>query len=233
LGVTSSRWPTFGRDVAQAAWRPSADAANTRLGRFVRATGERDLESLQLHAEADPAWFWGAAADDLALAWQRPPTATLDLSGGPEWSRWWTGGAFNYSHAAVAPRATATPNGPALTWEGEDGTVRRFTNAELEAEVQRAAAMIARLGVGKGDRVGIFLPLLPETVIAVLALGRLRAIYVPIFSGYAAPAVASRLNDCQARLLITADGTLRRGNRVDMKRLPTPPLRRRRRSSTR
>ena len=65
-------WPTFGREVADAAWRPAPNAADaTRLGRFIRAAGEPDLESLQRHAERDPAWFWGAAADDLALDWQR------------------------------------------------------------------------------------------------------------------------------------------------------------------
>ena len=73
--------------------------------------------------------------------------------------------------------------------------------------------MFARLGVGEGDRVGIFLPLLPETVISVLAIGKLKAIYIPIFSGYAAPAVASRLDDAGATLLVTADGTYRRGGK--------------------
>ena len=214
----SDRWPTFGRDVADAAWRPAANATDaTRLGRFIRATREPDLESLQRHAERDPAWFWGAAADDLALDWQRRPTRTLDTSGGVEWSRWWSGGAFNYASAAIDGRATRKPTGAALTWEGEDGTVRRFTNAELKSDVDRAAAMFARLGVREGDRVGIFLPLLPETVITVLALGKLKAIYIPIFSGYAAPAVASRLNDGGATLLVTADGTLRRGNKVNLK----------------
>ncbi len=111
------------------------------------------------------------------------------------------------------------PDGAALTWEGEDGTVRRYTNAELRSEVDRAARMFARLGVGEGDRVGIFLPLLPETVISVLALGKLRAIYIPIFSGYAAPAVASRLDDAGATLLVTADGTLRRGAKVALKEI--------------
>jgi len=214
----SDDWPIFGRDVPDAAWRPAPDAATaTRLGRFIRGAGEASLDALQRHAERDPAWFWGAAADDLALPWQRRPTQVLDLSRGVEWARWWTGGAFNYAAAAVDPRATAAPNGRALTWEGEDGTVRRFTNAELKVEVDRAAAMFARLGVTEGDRVGIFLPLLPETVISVLALGKLKAIYIPIFSGYAAPAVASRLNDAGASLLVTCDGTLRRGSTVDMK----------------
>ena len=211
-------WPRFGRDVPAAAWRSTPGVAGqNRLGRFLRYTGERDLESLQAHAELDPAWFWGAAADDLGLAWQRRPAQVLDSSGGVEWSRWWNGGAFNYAAAAVDPRAAARPDAPALSWEGEDGDVRRFTNAELKAEVDRAASMLARLGVGPGDRVGIYMPLLPETVFAVLALGKLRAIYTPIFSGYAAPAVASRLNDCTARLLITADGALRRGQAVNLK----------------
>ena len=211
-------WPIFGRDVPDTAWRPAPDAGtSTRLGRFIRAAGEPDIDALQRRAERDPAWFWGAAAEDLQLGWQRKPSGVLDLTGGPEWSRWWSGGAFNYASAATDPRATASPHGAAVTWEGEDGTVRRLTNAQLKDEVDRAAAMLANLGVGEDDRVGIFMPLLPETVISVLALGKLRAIYVPIFSGYAAPAVASRLNDAGARLLITADGTLRRGARVPMK----------------
>ena len=215
-----SDWPIFGRDVSDAAWRPAADAATTtRLGRFIRGTGEPDLESLQRHAERDPAWFWGAAIDDLDFEWQRKPSRVLDLSSGVEWSRWWTGGAFNYASAAVDPRASTNPDGPALTWEGEDGDVRRLTNAELRDEVNRAAAMFARLGVAEGDRVGIFLPLLPETVISVLAIGKLKAIYIPIFSGYAAPAVASRLDDAGATLLVTADGTYRRGNKVPMKQI--------------
>jgi acetyl-CoA synthetase len=217
-GVTQSDWPIFGRDVPDAAWRPASDAATaTRIGRFIRAAGERDLEALQRHAERDPAWFWGAAAEDLGLAWQRKPSGVLDTSRGVEWSRWWSGGAFNYASAAIDPRAATEPNGPALTWEGEDGSVRRVTNAGLKDEVDRAAAMIASLGVSEGDRVGIFMPLLPETVISVLALGKLRAIYIPIFSGYAAPAVTSRLNDAGAKVLITADGTLRRSTQVPMK----------------
>jgi acetyl-CoA synthetase len=209
-----SNSPIFGRHVPDAVWRPAADATTTRLGRFLRAVGELDLEALQQHATQDPAWFWAAAADDLGLAWQRRPSVVLDVSRGVEWSRWWTGGAFNYAAAAVDPRAAADPDGVCLRWEGEDGATRVLTNAELKTEVERAARMLAGLGVGAGDRVGIFMPLLPETVIAVLALGRLRAIYTPIFSGYAAPAVASRLEDCAARLLITADGTLRRGQAV-------------------
>src|SRR4051812_45752335 len=215
----SDEWPLFARDVPDAAWRPTAsDQAESRLARFLRASGDPDLTTLQRHAAADPAWFWGAAADDIGLRWQRRPREVLDLSRGVEWARWWTGGAFNYAAAAVDPRADAPPGGPAVAWEGEDGEIRRLTNAELKAQVDRAAGMLASLGVNPGDRVGIFLPLLPETVIAVLALGRMGAIYTPIFSGYAGPAAASRFADCGAKLLITADGFLRRGAVVRLKR---------------
>jgi acetyl-CoA synthetase len=216
--VTRSRWPTFGRDVPDAVWRPSPELLSTsRLASFLRDTRASSLEALQSHAEADPAWFWGHAVADLGLDWQRPFSQVLDASRGPEWVRWWGGGAFNYAAAAVDPRAERDPDGMALIWEGEDGAVRRLTNTELKEEVDRAAAMLAKLGVGTGDRVGIFLPLLVETAVAVLALGRLTAIYSPIFSGYGAPAVASRLRDCGASVLITADGVRRRGSSVALK----------------
>lgn len=216
--VSGDGWPLFGRDVPDAAWRPSPELLNeSRLATFLRRTRERDLESLQRRASSDPAWFWGEAVDDLDLAWQRDPTQVLDASGGIEWARWWSGGAFNYAAAAVDPRVARDPDGLALTWEGEDGGVRTLTNAALKDSVDRGAGMFRRLGVGAGDRVGIYLPLLVETVVAVLALGRVGAIYTPIFSGYAAPAVASRLRDCGAVALITADGFLRRGSRVPLK----------------
>src|SRR3954447_7339335 len=216
--VARADWPTFGRDVPDAAWRPGPEQlTHSRLSGFLRATALADLEALQRRAESDPAWFWGAAADDIGIAWQRRPTSVLDTSRGIEWSRWWTGGAFNYAAAAIDARADRDPAGEAVAWEGEDGEVRRLTNAELRTQVERAAAAFMALGVGQGDRVGIYLPMLIETVVAVLALGLIRAIYTPIFSGYGAAAVASRLRDCEASLLVTADGFRRRGSIVPLK----------------
>ena len=211
-------WPTFGRDVPDAAWRPSRDdLGDSRLARFVHAARMPDLETLQRRAEADPAWFWGAAADDLGIAWQRPPSAVLDATEGPEWTRWWIGGGFNYAEAATGPRARRDPDAPALAWEGEDGETLSFTASQLHEAVHRAARAFQALGVREGDRVGVLLPMLSETVITVLALGLLRAIYTPIFSGYGPAAVASRLADAGAKLLVTADGFLRRGEPVALK----------------
>ena len=212
------RPPIFGRDVADVAWRPGPELlADSRLARFVRATGMSDVAALHARAVDDPGWFWGAAADDMELAWQRRPTAVMDASRGPEWTRWWTGGAFNYAEASTAPRAARDPSGEAIAWEGEDGEFRRLTNAALLDYVVVAARMFQAAGVRSGDRVGIFLPMLVETVIATLALGRIDAIFTPIFSGYGAPAVAARLRDCEASVLVTADGFFRRGAVVPMK----------------
>src|SRR5206468_12363390 len=113
--------------------------------------------------------------------------------------------------------AERTPDRAAVVWENEDGAVRRVTYAELQAMANRLANGLRELGVAKGDRVGIFMPMAPETVAATLACAKLGAIYLPIFSGYAADAVATRLQDAEAKVLITADGTTRRGKLVPMK----------------
>jgi acetyl-CoA synthetase len=214
----------FARSGSDAPWQPSAaDLADSRLARFVRAAGAGgtaggdDLEALQARAAADPGWFWGAAADDLELHWQRRPTSVLDLAGGAARARWWIGGAFNHAVAATEPWAARQPDDAALAWEGEDGDVRRLTWAELDREVRVAARRLAAVGVGEGTKVGILLPMLVETAVAVLALGRLRAIFTPIFSGYAAPAIAARLVAFEASHLITVDGFLRRGAVVALK----------------
>ncbi len=215
----------FGRDVPDAAWRPSPELLReSRAAGLLRALDAPDLEILQSRAMADPSWFWGAAVDDLGLSWQRRPRQPLDLTDGIAWARWWSGGAFNHAAASVDVWAESDPDGEALAWEGEDGAVRRLTRVALRDEVDRAAAMLARHGVHEGTRVGIFLPMLPETVIAVLALGKLRAIFTPIFSGYGAHAVATRLNAFEATHLLTADAFLRRGQVIPLKEVADAAL---------
>ncbi len=215
----------FGRDVPDAPWRPSPELlAESRAARLLRGLDMPDLETLQARAVHDPGWFWAAAVADLGLSWQRPPGRALDMSDGIEWARWWPGAAFNHATASVDPWAEARPGDEALAWEGEDGAIRRLTRAELRDAVDRAAAMLARNGVGEGTRVGIFLPMLPETVVAVLALGKLRAVFTPIFSGYAAHAVAARLAAFEATHLITADAFLRRGRLVALKEVADAAL---------
>jgi len=205
--------PVFGRDAPDVAWRPGPEQLDSsRLAAFLRRVG-LPLEDLQARAEHDPAWFWAAALDDLALPWQRGPSRILDTSRGWAWATWWAGGLLNHA-AAVLAASAASPE--AVVWEGEDGEVRTFTGGDLRAAVEAAARGLAGVGIGEGTRVGVFLPMLPETVVTVLALGLLRAIFTPIFSGYAAPAVATRLRAFEATHLVTADGFRRRGKGVPM-----------------
>jgi acetyl-CoA synthetase len=180
--------------------------------------GVGSVGDLVQRAAGDVAWFWDAVVKDLELEWFQPYTQVVDLSAGIEWPRWFIGGKYNYVHDALDKQALRLrPDAPAVIWEGEDGEVRTLTYAELYAEVNRAANALKSLGVGKGDRVGIFMPMLPETVVSTLAVSRIGAIFIPIFSGYGGSAVASRLNDCGATLLITADGFYRAGKVVPMK----------------
>ncbi|MCA1599918.1 MAG: AMP-binding protein, partial [Chloroflexi bacterium] len=171
-------------------------------------------------ANADPARFWDAAVRDLDLQFYQPYTRTLDLSRGLPWARWFAGGRYNYAHDAVDKWVDGpSKDKAAVVWEGEEGATRTLTYAALQEQCNRIANALRDCGVGKGDRVAVYLPMLSETVVAQLAIAKLGAVFVPVFSGYGAPSVAARLTDCDASVLITADGAYRRGKPVDMKRV--------------
>jgi len=196
------------------AWRPTERyLARSRLRRFAEEYGHGDFASLYRWSVEDLDGFWRAVDRDLGLVWRSPYERVLDSSRGIPWTTWWIGGRMNY----VATALRHDPSRTALVFEGEDGTNRRLTYGELAGEVRRFAAGLRALGVRLGDRVGIFLPMIPECAIATLAVSAIGAVYTPIFSGYAAEAIAGRLRDCEASVLITADGFHRRGQVVQMK----------------
>jgi acetyl-CoA synthetase len=204
--------------TGQVAWRPTeAHWSRSRLRRFMAAHGIETLEELQQRSVADIAWYWEAVVRDLDLEFFTPYNQLLDLSRGLPWPRWFVGGRYNYVHNAVDRQASGAPaSRVAIVWEGEDGAVRRLTYGELAEATSQLAWGLQQLGIGPGDRVGIFLPMVPEVAIATLACGKLGAVFIPIFSGYAATAVATRLRDCGAKALIAADGFYRRGTVVPM-----------------
>jgi len=201
------------------AWRPDrATLDRSRLRRLIETTGSGSYDGLIARVAEDPGWYWRQAIADLDLAWHRPWTEIWDLSSGKEWPKWFPDAGFNYIESAL----DRYEDGPlwhrtALIWEGDDEEVRTLTFAELNVLTNKVANALRDLGVSKGDRVAIFLPMLPETVAATLACGKIGAIYVPLFSGYGVEAICSRLDDCNAKVLITADGFDRRGKRVSMK----------------
>lgn len=208
----------YAHDSAAAVWRPSDEyIQRSRLRRFMQQQGISDYGELMRRSASDVSWFWDAVVKDLDIQFYQPYTQVVDTSKGIQWPRWFVGAQYNYVHDALDKRAAETPDQPAIIYEAEEGEVRTFSYAQLLAEVNKLANGLRELGVGKGDRVGIFMPLCPETAIATLACGKIGAIYIPIFSGYAPTAVASRLQDGGAKVLITADGFYRRGKVINMK----------------
>ncbi len=171
--------------------------------------------SLQEAAAADPVQFWSKQSE--ALDWITPWKTALEWE--PPRARWFQGGTLNASVNCVdrhihGPRR----NKAALIWEGEPGDRRTFTYWDLYREVNLAANMLKKLGVGRGDRVAIYLPMIPEAVIAMLACARIGAIHTVVFGGFSPESLRDRINDCGCKLLITADGGSRRGQMVPLKR---------------
>lgn len=206
--------------MSEIVWRPSsALLEESNVARFAAAEGIADFATLRDRSIAEPEWFWDAVVRFLGLVFTEPYTQVVDLSDGAPWARWFTGGKLNLASSCVDRWAddAAKADRPAVVWEGEEGTTRTLSWRELRALTDGIASGLAARGVGVGDAVGIFLPMVPETVATLLAVAKLGAMFLPIFSGYAPDAVAIRLADAKAVALVTADGFTRRARVVPMK----------------
>ena len=206
-------------EIEPVVWTPTSDVIErSRLMRLMRPLGISTYDELLSRSVADPGWFWDAAVKDLGVEFYRPYEQVVDSSDGLAWTKWWRGGELNVVHSCLDRYAgTPTDAKTGLIWEGENGEVRTRTYEELRTEVDDLAGGMRRLGVEVGDRVGVFMPMIPEVAVAVLACAKVGAVLVPVFSGYGVEALAARLRDCEAKLLICADGFSRRGSIVDMK----------------
>lgn len=207
-------------DSRQVVWTPSSEyAEESNLRRFMDAHNISDYEELLDRAKANFVWFWDAFIEFAGLEFYQPYKKTVDLSRGIPWATWFLGGKINLVHNFLDKWAEnpATADRQALIWEGEDGATRRLTFATLYGEVNRVANVLKDLGVVKGDRVAIYMPVLAETVIALYAIYKIGAIAVPLFSGFGPEAVALRLNDVEAKVVVTADEFLRGGRKIPLK----------------
>ncbi len=171
----------------------------------------------ELHENTLTPEFWEEVASE--LEWFSPWSKTIDDSN-PPFYRWFLDGKLNMSYLCLDRHvSTWRRNKVALIWEGENYEVRKLTYLDLYKEVNRFAKLLRdRFGIRKGDRVGIYMPMVPELVVSMLALSRIGAIFTVVFSGFSAQALSQRLNDAQAKLLITADAFYRRGKVVELKR---------------
>ena len=187
---------------------PAAFAARARIG-------AAEAAAMRAEAAADHVGFWAGLARR-SLHWHRPFTVALDDSRAPNY-RWFTDGELNVAWNCLDVHLERRGEQPAILFEGEAGDVRRFSYRELHAEVCRLANGLKSLRIGRGDRVVIYMPMVPEAVIAMLACARIGAVHSVVFGGFSFNSIRDRVEDAGARLVITADGGRRGGGIVELK----------------
>jgi len=186
---------------------PEEFASRARVGSM------EDYETMYKRALDDPEAFWAEQAE--LLHWFEPPQKTLEWD--PPSAKWFVGGKLNVSYNCLDRHLEERGNKPALLWEAEDGATLQFTYFEMHAHVCRFANALRALGVQAGDRVAIYLPMIPELPMAMLACARIGAVHSVVFGGFAAQALSDRMQDCQAKVLITADAGYRRTKLIPLK----------------
>jgi acetyl-CoA synthetase len=193
-------------------WQPTpALVAQSSLQRFIQKHELGSYDELMQRSTADIAWFWDAVLSDLDIQFYKPYSRVVDLSEGKPWARWCVDGEMNIVHNMLDKYAgTEIDNRVAIKSETEDGTTRTLSYKALREQTNKMAAALRSLGLGKGDAIGVFMPMVPEIVIAMLAIIKIGGIFLPLFSGFGATAIISRLNDAEAKALFAADGTYRR-----------------------
>ena len=203
--------------MTEVVWRPDDETLErANATRLVRRAGASDFRDLVRRSAEDPDWFWPLVVDDLGLEFAEPWTQVYDASRGPEWTTWFVGGKVSVAHNCAHRWAVSRPEALACVGIGEDGARRTLTYAELSRDVTRLAEHLASLGVGPGDRVAIYLPMSTDVAVASHAIAHLGAIQVPVFSGFAAPAVKQRLEASEAKVVITQHSSSRRGRQIPM-----------------
>ena len=206
--------------MTKAVWNPSSDyVKNTRLYQFMQRFNHENYDEFFQESIQDIGRFWGEVDLELNLQWFEPYQSVLNLENGNKYPKWFDGGKMNVAYNALDRFANdvETQNNQAIIWEGDNGEVITYTYKDLQDQVNQVANGLVAQGAKSGDRFTIFMPMIPETVIAMLAVSKIGAIFCPAFSGYKSEAIATRINAAQARYLITADGFYRGGKQINLK----------------
>jgi acetyl-CoA synthetase len=208
----------FGGEIV---WRPTAEyIERAHLTNFMRLHKIRDFKELMSLSTQDVAWFTEAVISYLDIRFYEPYTEVVNLAEGIAWPKWCVGGKMNIVHNCLDKYiGSQAESSLAMVSESEDGDICTFTYKELWVKVNKMTNALRSLGLGKGDAVGLFMPMTCEIVVAMLAIAKIGGVILPLFSGYGAGAVSARLLDADAKALITADGFTRRGSAVDMKKI--------------
>jgi acetyl-CoA synthetase len=203
-------------------WHPSPEfIEKTNVSRLMRRLGFADRESFLRFSRDQPERFWDEMLREMGVEWFTPYDRVLDASRGPEWARWFVGGRLNIAHNCLDRWAGS--DRIACIWEGESGATRAVTFTELRAESDRVAAGLIRLGLERGDRVALCMPMVPEILSILYGCFKAGMTVVPIFAGFGAGAIATRLKDSGARVMFTAERLERRGKAIPL-REKIPPV---------
>src|SRR5947209_8312185 len=187
---------------------PSEFAANAHI------KSQEEYERLYAQAASDPEKFWGAIARE--LHWFKTWDKVLEWN--PPWAKWFVGGQISLSYNCLDRHLTTwRKNKAAIIWEGETGEIKTITYLQLQQEVSRFANVLKSLNVKSGDRVALYMPLIPALAVAMLACARIGATHTVIFGGFSADAIRDRVNDGQCKIIVTADGGYRRGAETRLK----------------
>lgn len=186
----------------------------TNLMKFAIKNGISDRKELYDRADSDPQWFWPAVIADTGIEFFRPYETLFDSSQGVPWTRWFVGGSVNITYNCIEKRKKSRDT--ALRYMDESGQTSTLTYEEMDVKTGKLAGSLLKLGITKGERVGIYMPSIPEAVIALYAIMRVGAVAVPMFSGYGREALKTRINDAGIRFVFTTRTYTRRGKMVNM-----------------
>jgi len=175
------------------------------------------LEELTQKAKDDQEWFWQSVDKDIGIIWDVPYTKTLDVSKGIAWAKWFVNGKTNIYKSSVEKFAKQNPQKIAYHFVSEDGQTSKISYSELDSKVSKLANGLKSLGVKKGDVIAIYLPMIEEAILAILAASKIGATQTVIFSGYSSESLHMRLQDCKAKILFISDGFYRKGKPVSQK----------------
>jgi acetyl-CoA synthetase len=215
------------KTMSETIWQPTGEYLDCRVVDFMKQQGIADWRELVSRSCSDIEWFWQSALDYMGIVWDGPYEKLLDLSGGFQWAKWFTGGQLNIHKncldwhlrkgQTIGSRTSVGSDHPAIIWEGDDGASRKLTYGQLHELAGRVAALLFRLEIKRGDAVGVYMPMVPEVVAVLFGCLKIGAVPVPVFSGFGDAPLAARMADAEAKILFTADVGFRRGKEIPIK----------------
>ena len=175
------------------------------------------LEELSEKSKNNLEWFWESVEKDIGIIWDEPYTKTLDTSNGIPWTKWFVDGKTNLYNSSVEKFTKTTPEKIAYNFISEDGVETKLSYSELNTKVSKLANVFKSLDVKKGDVIAIYLPMIEEAIVSILAAAKIGAVQTIVFSGYSSESLKTRLQDCHAKILLTSDGFHRKGKTISQK----------------